>query len=98
MALDESGATLRKTLELVDLKSPGVDVGTPAFTFETMRLGVPKRGRRTNGEVGIGISLSGGASTEDSGESSRERSPGSVVSPGESASGGYFDAVPGRGR
>lgn len=95
MALDESGATLRKTLELVELKSPSADVGTPAFTFDTTRLSVPRRGRRPNGAVGIGISM---VEAESSGESSRSRSPTSAVSPGESASGGYFDNVPGGGR
>ncbi|KAL1607671.1 WD40 repeat protein [Paraconiothyrium brasiliense] len=97
MALDESGATLRKTLELVELKSPGAEVGTPAFTFDMTRLSVPRRGRRTNGAVGIGISMDEAGS---SGESSRSRSPTSAVSPGESAGGhgGYFDAVLGDGR
>ncbi|KAJ4301820.1 WD40 repeat protein [Kalmusia sp. IMI 367209] len=98
MALDESGATLRKTLELVELKSPGPDVQTPAFTFEMTRLRVPQRGRRTNGVVGMGISLGGGGSAEGSasGESSRSRSPTSAVSRGSADGGGYFDAVSGR--
>lgn len=96
MALDETGATLRKTLELVELKSPCAEVGTPTFTFDAMRLGVPRRGRRTNGTVGFGISMEDG-STESGGasaESSRSRSPTSAVSPGDSTGRGYFEAAP----
>ncbi|KAL5462455.1 hypothetical protein PMIN06_001603 [Paraphaeosphaeria minitans] len=97
MALDPEGATLRKTLEMVELKSPTVEGGPTAFSFETARLGVPRRGRRANGGgMGTGFAL-GKESSE--GESSRERSPGSAVSPGESAVSpgesaggrGYFD-------
>ncbi|KAI4643209.1 uncharacterized protein J4E79_011371 [Alternaria viburni] len=47
MALDESGATLRSTLELVELKTPSAEPvhGQSHFTFETARLNVPLRGR-----------------------------------------------------
>jgi len=104
MALDETGATLRKTLELVELKSPGVIEETPAFTFDMTRLNVPRRGRRrTNGgAVGIGIEFSTRTSTEGSEQSSRSGSqtsgvsPGARVSPGTGSGGGgdYFDGVP----
>lgn len=52
MALDESGVTLRKTLELVELKSPLAEpsAGQSHFTFDTTRLNVPTRGRsKSNG-------------------------------------------------
>lgn len=106
MALDESGATLRKTLELVELKSPGPDVQTPAFTFDTSRLGVPRRGRPTNGAGlgGVGLSLGGrhspgggspvGSVSEQSNRSA-SRSPTSAVSRGSADGRGYFDAVDG---
>lgn len=45
MALDETGATLRSTLELVELKSPSAEPGQSHFTFHATRLGVPSRGR-----------------------------------------------------
>jgi hypothetical protein len=102
MALDESGETLRRTLELVEIKSPGAAVDgtmTPAFTFETATLGVPRPGRRrTNGgtrELGLGIGYDGGAGTSGSsrGGSSRSRSPTSpaaFATPGEDSRGDYF--------
>lgn len=99
MALDPGGATLRKTLEMVELKSPSAEVGDTAFSFDTTtaRLGVPSRGRRTNGGeggLGAGTGFALGEGSSASGESSRERSPASAVSPGESAGGrGYFDAA-----
>ena len=52
MALDESGATLQRTLELVELKTPSAEpgYGQSHFTFETTRLSIPTRGRAgTNG-------------------------------------------------
>ena len=47
MALDESGATLRSTLELVELKTPSAQSGggQSHFTFDATRLSVPSRGR-----------------------------------------------------
>ncbi|KAI9731658.1 MAG: hypothetical protein M1818_007788 [Claussenomyces sp. TS43310] len=42
MALDESGATLKEALELVDLRSPHEKAGTGSFMFENMRLKVPR--------------------------------------------------------
>lgn len=55
MALDESGATLRSTLELVELKSPSAEsgLGQPHFTFDSTRLNVPLRGRG-NGHRALG--------------------------------------------
>lgn len=94
VALDESGATLRKTLEMVELKSPGVESGSPAFTLDTMRLGVPRRGRRMDGPVAFGITMGEGSTDDGAGsaESSRSRSPTSASSLGKSF-GGYFEAV-----
>ncbi|KAF2120440.1 RIC1-domain-containing protein [Lophiotrema nucula] len=56
MAMDESGTTLRKTLELVQIKSPtATPTTTPHFSF----LGVPSRRTRNNGNaVGMGIDFS----------------------------------------
>jgi hypothetical protein len=97
MALDESGNTLRRTLELVELKSPGADTDVPAaFTFETATLSVPRPGRRrTNGgATGLGIGFEGGFSGSGSsrGGSSRSRSP---TSPATFAGGGgdYFSGA-----
>lgn len=101
MALDESGNTLRRTLELVELKSPGAEADLPAaFTFQTATLGVPRPGRRrTNGSttgLGIGFDRSnydGGGSGSSRGGSSRSRSP---TSPAMFAGGGdYFSGVRG---
>lgn len=86
MALDESGATLRSTLELVELKSPSVEPGDGAthFTFDTTRLSIPLRGRsnghRIDGSPGSGKN-SAPANTQTRGSGSASPS-GSVVSPG----------------
>ncbi|KAF2182184.1 RIC1-domain-containing protein [Zopfia rhizophila CBS 207.26] len=77
MALDESGTTLRQTLELVELKSPSVADSEiqGQFPLDQSRLGVPPR-RRNNANgtgVGIGIDLSA------SGGSGSSRSPTSAV-------------------
>lgn len=92
MALDESGATLRQTLELVELKSPSTELGVSHFTFDTSRLGVPRRGRKANGTgVGMGIDFSSGGSVDRSSESSR--SPTSTRGP----TADYFGAPTGGG-
>ncbi|KAF2019021.1 RIC1-domain-containing protein [Aaosphaeria arxii CBS 175.79] len=76
MALDESGVTLRKTLELVELKSPvAEDVGMSSshFSFHGTLLGVPNRrtrGNRGNGNgngrvTGIGIDYNGDGGSSD---------------------------------
>jgi len=74
MALDESGATLQRTLELVELKMPSAEpgYGEAHFTFETTtRLKIPTRGRAgTNGY------------RRDRDPSVGSRSSGSSVSPG----------------
>ena len=74
MALDESGATLQRTLELVELKIPSAEpgYGEAHFTFETTtRLKIPARGRAgTNGY------------RRDRDPSVGSRSSGSSVSPG----------------
>jgi RAB6A-GEF complex partner protein 1 len=87
MALDESGGTLRRTLELVDLKSPIADDAPTAFTFDTMRLSIPQPGRkRTNGgNMGMSVDFQGGSE----GESSPNRSPASTTTP----VGGYFSNI-----
>jgi hypothetical protein len=53
MALDESGDTLRSTLELVELKTPSAepDQRQTHFTFDNARLSIPLRGR-SNGHSG----------------------------------------------
>jgi hypothetical protein len=92
MALDESGDTLRRTLELVELKSPSSEQAASPFAFSpttTMRLGVPRMGRNggANGmgvgvvDMGIGFSAPGG-----------RRSRGSSRSPTSAGTGGgdYF--------
>lgn len=85
MALDESGATLRSTLELVELKTPSAEpiVGQSHFTFETTRLSVPPRGR-SNGlraEAGFG----GGMNFFSSEDATRTSRDSGSVSPGGSA-------------
>jgi hypothetical protein len=60
MALDESGATLRSTLEMVALKSPSADPHEEHshFSFDTTRLSIPVRGRsnghRIDSSSGLG--------------------------------------------
>ncbi|KAF2866777.1 RIC1-domain-containing protein [Massariosphaeria phaeospora] len=90
MALDESGATLRQTLELVELKSPLAERDyQPQFTFEAARLGIPRRGRnKANGTgvgMGMGIDFSSGGTADRSSEES-SRSPTSAAVQG----GDYF--------
>jgi hypothetical protein len=92
MALDESGDTLRRTLELVELKSPNSEQATSPFAFSattTMRLGVPRRGR--NGEangMGVGVVDMGIDFSAPGGRGSR----GSSRSPTSAGTGGgdYF--------
>jgi hypothetical protein len=76
MALDESGGTLRSTLELVELKTPSAAPGSGQshFTFDTCRLNVPTRGR-SNGHRAAGGSDVGGAEVEN-GQSPEDISPG----------------------
>jgi hypothetical protein len=82
MALDESGATLRSTLELVELKTPIAEAvsGKSHFTFD--RLDVPTRGRsnghRTLGGTGAVFGVDG----SNRGESGSVSPGGSAVSPG----------------
>lgn len=89
MALDESGATLRSTLELVDLKTPSAEpgLGQSHFTFDTTRLNIPPRGRNgyqaEAGAVGgLGLDLGGESSGRRSRGSDSVSPGGSVVSPG----------------
>ncbi|KAL1604538.1 WD40 repeat protein [Nothophoma quercina] len=74
MALDETGATLQRTLELVELKTPSAEpgYGQSHFTFETTRLSIPSRGRAgTNGYR-----------KDRDGSSGSRSSAGSSISPG----------------
>ncbi|KAF2471953.1 RIC1-domain-containing protein [Lindgomyces ingoldianus] len=80
MALDESGATLRQTLELVELRSPSAAKPElqPHFSFNSGRLGVPLRGRssNTNGRgVGMGIEFSTGSRSVSRSSGGSNRSP-----------------------
>jgi hypothetical protein len=88
MALDESGATLRSTLELVELKSPTAEPerGQTQFTFDNARLGIPIRGR-SNGHGIEGGPGSDGVRARSSGGGS----PGSAVSPGHATQQGVGD-------
>jgi RAB6A-GEF complex partner protein 1 len=47
-ALDESGATLREALEMVDLRSPPLEPSGGSFLFEGSRLKVPRSGRSSS--------------------------------------------------
>lgn len=80
MALDESGTTLRSTLELVELKTPSAEHNRAQshFTFEPTLLNVPIRGR-TNGH-----SFADGQNVSGTSRSSERASSGSI-SPGRSA-------------
>jgi hypothetical protein len=82
MALDESGATLRSTLELVELKSPSAEPGFGKSHFTFDRLDVPMRGRSN------GLRTLGGTGATVGADSSRSGSispGGSAVSPGSDA-------------
>jgi hypothetical protein len=98
MALDESGATLRSTLELVELKSPSAEpgFGQSHFTFDSSRLNVPIRGR-SNGHSaldGSGVNFGTDGSSKKLGESGSNSPGGSATSPrsdaGPQAPGDYF--------
>jgi RAB6A-GEF complex partner protein 1 len=47
-ALDESGATLREALEMVDLRSPKGEQTGGSFLFEGSRLKVPRSGKNSS--------------------------------------------------
>ena len=84
MALDETGATLRSTLELVELKSPSAEPGQSHFTFHATRLGVPLRGR-SNGHRALSspkTDLGPDGNSRTSGDSGNTSVGGSDVSPG----------------
>jgi hypothetical protein len=83
MALDESGATLRSTLELVELMSPSAEPvqGQSHFTFDTTRLNILVRGRSNGNGMQRDLGVNSGFVSPD------QRSRGSdSVSPGGSAS------------
>lgn len=68
-ALDESGATLREALMLVDLKSPQEDRGSASFMFQDSKLKVPLRIKK-NGLA------AGGGQEDDSSSLSTTPGPG----------------------
>lgn len=77
MALDESGATLRRTLELVELRSPQAMSPDAHTQFAcNQRLSIPNSRRRANGTSNNVDYSSGGPVDRSSRESSR--SPTSV--------------------
>ncbi|KAJ4367434.1 WD40 repeat protein [Neocucurbitaria cava] len=98
MALDESGATLRSTLELVELKSPSAEpgFGQSHFTFETSRLNVPVRGRSNGHRADVGLGRPSDAASEES-RGRRPRENGSVSPSGSSVSPGSATAHEGLG-
>lgn len=61
-ALDESGATLREALEMVDLRSPQEERGNGSFMFQDSKLKIPRRGKRNGIRVGDGNDSSNGES------------------------------------
>lgn len=105
MALDETGVTLRSTLELVELKTPSAEpgIGQSHFTFDgATKLSVPGRGRYY-GHGTMGFLSNGAGSDGGGGGSSSEGRSGSVspraspsaISPGSSftvpqTAGDYF--------
>ncbi|KAH8628616.1 hypothetical protein IG631_15873 [Alternaria alternata] len=91
MALDESGATLRSTLELVELKTPSAEpgLGQSHFTFDTARLNVPLRSRNngTRPLGGPGVDFG----SDGAGRTSRENGD---ISPGVSDVSASSDTSP----
>jgi hypothetical protein len=84
MALDETGATLRSTLELVELKSPIADQVQEQthFSFDTTRLSIPVRGRSNGHRVAVSPGLGNELMSHDQ----RSRDSGSVSPAGSAAS------------
>lgn len=108
MALDETGATLRQTLELVELKTPSAEPGPSQshFTFEASRLHVSTKGRSNGhgveGALGTGAgSPFGDGGNNGSGDDSAD-SVENVVSPRDTSKrqipGDYFGLGLGRTR
>jgi hypothetical protein len=97
MALDESGATLRSTLELVELRSPSADPnpGQTHFTFDTSRLSIPVRGRSNGFRVGSSPGMGNNfpppdGRLRDSGSVSPSGSPMSPAGTTSQGTGDYF--------
>ncbi|PVH96417.1 RIC1-domain-containing protein [Periconia macrospinosa] len=83
MALDESGNTLRRTLELVKLAPAAMEEQAPAaFNFESTRLGVPRPGKKRSGGTALGISFGSGGSERGSSVGSSRSESSTSVSPG----------------
>lgn len=93
MALDETGGTLRETLELVELRTPSDEsAAANNISFYPSRLDVPRRNRNRM-EVGMGINFSGGESSRSESRSPTSADSGRSVSAqqdyfGSSVSGG----------
>ncbi|KAH0559814.1 hypothetical protein GP486_003670 [Trichoglossum hirsutum] len=68
-ALDDTGATLREALELVELRSSQEDPTGSSFMFQSARLDVPHRSGNGNG-VGLGIASGEDGSSTRSGSRS----------------------------
>lgn len=84
-ALDESGATLREALELVDLRSPQEERGNSSFMFQGSKLKIPLKGRGN----GLGISDGNEDSSNESQSLGTTPSPGADIKAGENP-GDYF--------
>jgi hypothetical protein len=76
-ALDESGATLRQALEMVELRSPQKETGESSFLFEGSRLQVPSR-KRSPASPTSPTSLDGSINGYDRRSRSGSRSPTNV--------------------
>lgn len=106
MALDESGATLQSTLELVELKSPSTEHsrGQSHFTFDTTLLEVPVRGRSNGNRADTAFNKNHISTSPDRGSrGSGSISPGaSAMTPGtinhDQNPGDYFGLVLGNTR
>lgn len=70
-ALDESGATLREALEMVNLRSPQDERSHNSFLFEGTRLKVPRQVK----SISPGTNGDGAGGSDHS--STKSRSPGS---------------------
>jgi hypothetical protein len=101
MALDESGATLRSTLELVELKSPSADPQEPShFTFDTTKLSIPVRGRNGH-RIESRIESNPGSGNHSVSPDRRSKSLSPGRNPGEASThgtGDYFGLGLGRTR
>lgn len=73
-ALDESGNTLREALQMVDLRSPGVEYEYQSFMFEGSKLKVPRPPKKALSAEGEGSSVGSGSARDESEGDSFEKS------------------------